>query len=95
MLHCAALAAYSELPNQPIVWCDFQVGCLIARELLPDNPDLAQSLLSTSHHLAEVLVQLGVTAYGKAAIDMALAVQEARADPPRHCRCYSMACRAA
>lgn len=87
MRNCAPSPSCSELHNRTLSWCDFRAGCIIAYELLPDNSDLAQTVLSSLPHLAEALLELGVTDYGKSSIDMALAVQEARTDPPPSCCC--------
>src|ERR1700761_623011 len=87
MRNCAPSPACRELPKPLIASCNFGAGCCIAYELLPDNARLAQTVLSRSCHLADALFQLRIKAYGKPSIDMALAVQEARADPPRHSPC--------
>ena len=87
MRYCISSSGPWELRKRPISCCDFRTGCAIAHELLLANPDIAQTVLSVSPHLAEALFQLGLTDYGKASIDMALAIQEARADPPSTCCC--------
>jgi hypothetical protein len=81
MHNCALSKHCRKLPEQPISCCDFRTGCLIAHQLLPDDPGLAQGVLAGSRHIAEALFLLGVTGYGQPSIDMALAIQDARTDP--------------
>jgi hypothetical protein len=64
MHNCALSKHCRKLPEQPISCCDFRTGCLIAHQLLPDDPGLAQGVLAGSRHIAEALFLLGVTGYG-------------------------------
>jgi hypothetical protein len=67
--------------------CDFRPGCTLIFRLTPNDAAYAQSVISSTPHLAQALFELGLTAYGAASIEMALAVQEARECPFSDCSC--------
>lgn len=71
----------------PVQICDFRCGCVLVSELFPQTFAVALDLIASNPHLADAFFQLSLTAYGKASIDMALAIQEARSEPPRDCPC--------
>jgi hypothetical protein len=73
-------------PGAPI--CDWRRGCPLITDVFPENSTLAQLVISSTPHLAEALVRLGMP-YSSTTIDMALALQEARHCPPFACLCLA------
>lgn len=73
--------------QEPDSICDYRKGCALITELFPETFALAQLVICSKPHLAEALFQLGLTAYGRPSTNMALAIQEARTDPPSRCGC--------
>ena len=72
----------------PVVCCDFRRGCRSFLSVFPSVSELAWLLLAAQPlHLAELLFNLGLVESHQAAIDMALALQELRRNPPIHCAC--------
>lgn len=69
--------------------CDFRLGCAIIVDLFHDNAATAYVAIQTHPHLAECLIKLGWTTDGHAAVDMALAIQDARTCPPLCCGCFA------
>ena len=67
--------------------CDFRRGCALINDVFPDRPEFAREVITSSPHLAEALYRSGLIVNGKAAVDMALAMQEARTCPPSGCDC--------
>jgi hypothetical protein len=67
--------------------CDFRSGCALIFDAFPDKAAIAQLHISSTPHLAEALFQGGLITNGQAAIDMALAMQEARTSPLPGCSC--------
>jgi hypothetical protein len=70
--------------------CDYRTGCALIADLFPGKATEACQIIASRSHLAEALSDLGFC--GKAAIDMALAVQEARLDPTLPCACIHGYC---
>lgn len=69
--------------------CDFRPGCALISDVFPDRAAFAQAAIRSTLHLAETLFQAGLITNGRAAIDMALAMQEARTCSPTGCSCLS------
>jgi hypothetical protein len=73
----------------PSLICDFASGCVLMGDIFLDRAAFAQQTVTSTPHLAEGLFQSGLIMSIEAAIDMALAIQEARTDPPSGCICLS------
>src|SRR5690242_4475933 len=69
--------------------CDFRLGCRLLRSAFPNVSQKALARIASNPHLAEALHDAGLTEYGRASIDMALALQEARMCPQDACACQS------
>jgi len=74
----------------PDLICDFRSGCALIADTFPDRAALAQAAITSTPHLAEALFRAGLIADGKAAIAMALAMQEARMCPLSVCCCTTV-----
>ena len=85
-----AKADRDDLGKLGVPICDWRRGCPILFDVFPGNSTLAQLVISSTPHLAEALVRLGMP-YGSTTIDMALALQEARHCPPFACLCLATA----
>jgi|SRR6185437_8608945 len=59
--------------------CDFRVDCRLIGEVFPACAERARTEITATPHLAEALNKLGLPA--KEAVDMAIAMQEARHEP--------------
>ncbi len=70
-----------------LIVCDFRPGCKLIVDAFPNDGKVAQAAITSTPHLAEALLRSGLITNGKAAIDMALALQEARTDPLPGCSC--------
>jgi hypothetical protein len=74
-------------PRRVNLLCDFRDRCALISDLFPDRTAFALLSINSTPHLAEALFQSGLISDGRAAINMALAIQEARGCPPRGCSC--------
>lgn len=66
--------------------CDFGDGCKILCTVFHDRASAAQQAIKSSPHLAEALFSFGLNEKTEA-VDMALAIQEARYWPDLNCKC--------